>query len=189
MLISQKQQEANRRNAQQSTGPQTPEGKDATRFNALKYGLCARSLFIPREDPGAYDELWNDLLAEWQPQTRSERIYLEQMATSHWLLARAFRSENEIYHNDPMLLTTQFGLLTQISTLRTRLERAFASGQSQLEHLQRIRKSKSEPRPVQPARPAVPAPAGPPAPPPAYVMSEEAEAHPVLCAPVPVDSR
>src|SRR5690348_17320595 len=38
-MSSQLQIEANRRNAQHSTGPRTPEGKAVSRFNALKTGL------------------------------------------------------------------------------------------------------------------------------------------------------
>src|ERR1022692_3847223 len=51
MLISDKQQEANRQNAQQSTGPKTPEGKAAVRLNALTYGLRARNLIPPTKTP------------------------------------------------------------------------------------------------------------------------------------------
>jgi hypothetical protein len=36
---SAKQTEANRRNAQRSTGPRTPKGKQQVRLNALKHGL------------------------------------------------------------------------------------------------------------------------------------------------------
>ena len=43
MIISDKQREANRQNAQHSTGPKTTEGKAAIRFNALTYGLRTRS--------------------------------------------------------------------------------------------------------------------------------------------------
>ena len=65
MLISEKQQEANRQNAQQSTGPKTPEGKAAVRLNALTYGLRARNLILPNEDSEEYKQLWADLEAEW----------------------------------------------------------------------------------------------------------------------------
>ncbi|MGA2738055.1 MAG: hypothetical protein ABSG65_11470 [Bryobacteraceae bacterium] len=51
MLICDKQHEANQQNAQQSTGPKTPEGKAAVPLNALKYGLRARDLLLPRDDP------------------------------------------------------------------------------------------------------------------------------------------
>ena len=86
MLISDKQQEANRQNAQHSTGPKTPEGKAAVRFNALTWSLRARSLMITGDDPAEYQQLWDDLEAEWKPQTHTERYYMEQMCTSQWLL-------------------------------------------------------------------------------------------------------
>ena len=57
MLISEKQHEANQRNAENSTGPKTPEGKQAVKFNALKYGLHARSTILPYEDLAEFDEL------------------------------------------------------------------------------------------------------------------------------------
>ena len=41
-MTSEKKAEANRRNALKSTGPKTPEGKDAVRLNALKHGLLSQ---------------------------------------------------------------------------------------------------------------------------------------------------
>jgi len=43
-MTSDKQAEANRRNALKSTGPKTPEGKDAVRLNALKHGLLSQEV-------------------------------------------------------------------------------------------------------------------------------------------------
>ncbi len=71
MLISDKQQEANRENAQHSTGPKTPEGKQAVRLNAVTFGLRARCLLIAGEDPEEYTQLWGELTMEWQPKTKS----------------------------------------------------------------------------------------------------------------------
>jgi hypothetical protein len=45
--------EANRRNAQHSTGPRTAEGKAASSMNALKTGIDAQSSVIPGEDAAA----------------------------------------------------------------------------------------------------------------------------------------
>jgi hypothetical protein len=47
--------EANRRNAQNSTGPRTDQGKAVSRFNALKTGIDARSHVIPGEDPNVLE--------------------------------------------------------------------------------------------------------------------------------------
>ncbi|MBV8906442.1 MAG: hypothetical protein JOZ22_22610, partial [Acidobacteriia bacterium] len=42
--------EANRRNAQKNTGPRRPEGKAAVRFNNLRHGLRAKTIFLPGEN-------------------------------------------------------------------------------------------------------------------------------------------
>src|SRR4051794_26908923 len=49
--------EANRKDAQKSTGPRTKAGKAIARLNALKHGARARSVapVPPQEDPGELD--------------------------------------------------------------------------------------------------------------------------------------
>ena len=47
-MTSEKKAQANRQNALKSTGPKTPEGKDAVRLNAMKHGLlCQEVLLLP----------------------------------------------------------------------------------------------------------------------------------------------
>jgi len=186
MLISEKQQEANRQNAQHSCGPITPEGKAAVRLNALTYGLRARSLLIPGEDPEEYKQLWNDLVADWQPQNRTERMHLEQMATSQWLLARIAQGECDIYQKETSA-EKQFALLDRASTQRVRLERSFTTAMHELKELQKERRAK---RPQQPEQPkptaeAVQAPVQHPS----YAMAEAMEDHTVFSAPLTHDSR
>src|SRR6185312_10137115 len=48
MIVSQARIEANRRNALRSTGPRTVEGKERSRANALKHGLCS-SVVVPED--------------------------------------------------------------------------------------------------------------------------------------------
>src|ERR1019366_1986949 len=185
MLISDEQQEANRQNASHSTGPKTPEGKAAVRLNALTYGLRARCILIPGENPADYQQLWADLEAEWQPQTRTERLYLEQMATSQWLLARVATGESNIYQQETSA-EKQSALLDRVSTQRARLERSFTSARRELEHLQPRRPAqRQQPQPkqtVESAQPAAPHPA-------LRMMSEGPEDHPAFCSPVTPDSR
>src|ERR1035441_3597842 len=86
MIISDKNHESNRRNAQHSTGPTTPEGKKAASLNAVTYGLRTRSLIIHGENIADYWRLWDSLETEWQPETPTERLYLEGMSVSQWQL-------------------------------------------------------------------------------------------------------
>src|ERR1022692_3713588 len=97
MVISDKQREANLNNAQHSSGPKTPEGKAAIRFNALTYGLRTRATILERENAADYSQFWDELEAEWQPQNRTERCYLETLVTSQGLLARIADSERRVY--------------------------------------------------------------------------------------------
>ena len=48
-MLTDRKIEANRQNAQHSTGPSTPEGRAAVRLNGLKHGLCAETIVVPGE--------------------------------------------------------------------------------------------------------------------------------------------
>ena len=185
MLISDQQHQANQQNAQHSTGPTSAEGKAAVRLNALTYGLRARSTLLPGESPEEYAQLWNDLLSDWQPHNRTERLYLEQMAVSQWLLARLATGENDIYQHETSG-EKQSMLLDRVAARRTGLERSLTSAMRELKQLQKDRLAR-QPQPAQPAQTAQAAQA--PVPQPSYVMSERAENHPVFCAPVTPDTR
>jgi len=81
---SAKQAESNRRNAQKSTGPRTPQGKQQVRLNALKHGLHSdpfvQGMLTLREDPRAYYRLLGDLLASLRPANPLERMQVEDIA-------------------------------------------------------------------------------------------------------------
>jgi hypothetical protein len=192
MVISEKQQQANRQNAQKSTGPKTPEGREAIRFNALTYGLRTRETILERENAREYSELWDELDAEWQPHTRTDRIYLETMVTSQWLLKRIAESEQQIY--TIANVEHRFKMLAYVYKMRAQLERSFRTAVADMQQSQKERKAvqTQPPQAEQPAKPAsAPAtkPAAPQAPPPDYVMSGGAEAHPVSCSPATPDTR
>lgn len=176
MLTSPLQQASNRRNAMSSTGPVTAEGKTAVRLNALKYGLRAKTLILPTEDPAEYEQLWADLESDWQPQTRTERLCLEQMATSQWLLARLALWESRCCSD--ILIDRRLSTLERISAQRARLERSFATAMRDLERLQKNRPTRPEPA----VRKPVPEPAGQTYPSPAYLMSEQPGAPAVACS-------
>jgi hypothetical protein len=148
-----KQFEANRRNAQKSTGPKTPEGKAAVSMNALRHGLRARTVVLPGEDPTEFHQLCNDLEVEWTPQSRTEQFYVEQMAVSQWKLIRMEVGEVAIFQ-DVEGAQSQLPLLDRFWQAECRLERSYARAQRELERLQTSRR-----RPVQPPEEPAPQPA------------------------------
>ena len=186
MIISDKQQAANRQNARQSTGPKTAEGKTAVRFNALTWGLRARSLMLPRDIPEEYQQLWDGLAAEWQPQTDTERHYLEQMAISEWLLTRTADSEYRVYEAS-LPLKEELALLDRVSVRRVRLEHSFTAGMEKLKQLRKERQAQPQPQPAPPAK-AAPEPTHKPAEqnPGSRPLAPDPGApgaHPAFCAP------
>jgi hypothetical protein len=193
MLISNKQHQANRNNAQHSSGPKTPAGKEAIRFNALTYGLRTRASILPDENAADYSQLWDELDADWQPQTRTERLYLETMVTSQWLLKRVAESEQKIYAYIDFG-EIQFKRLAYVAKQRVQLERSFRTAIADMKQSQKERHARQS-QPAQTGhspQPRPPAPgerSSPSAPPPEYVMSDGAEAHPVSCSPVTPDTR
>jgi len=142
-MATQKQIEANRRNALKSHGPKTAAGRAAVRLNALKFGLRARTVVLPGESQLEFDRLCDDLQQEWQPRTRTEQFYLEQMAVSQWKLTRTEIAEKGIYAED-LCAEKQTKLLNSIWSAQHRLERAFARAQRELERLQEGRGRKVE---------------------------------------------
>jgi hypothetical protein len=197
MIISDKQQQANQQNAQHSTGPKSPEGKAAIRFNALTHGLRTRATILPGENAEDYYKLWDELEADWQPQNRTELCHLETMVTSQWLLARVAQSESRIYARI-ILGDKQFVTLAIVAKQRAQLERSFRTAIEDLKQLQKERQARRQPQPTQTAQTAqtgktAPAPVSSASranvPHPDYVMSEGTEAHPVFCSPITPDSR
>ena len=78
-MPSQRQIEANRRNAQKSTGPTSVTGKARSSMNALKTGIHAKSLVLPSETVGELEELIEDCYTRFHPTTPEARCYLDDL--------------------------------------------------------------------------------------------------------------
>jgi|SRR5271157_2549915 len=89
--------EANRRNAQLSTGPKTEQGKSRSRCNALKHGILSSALLITKgegaEDPAEFDELLGALTRDLEPVGALEEILVHKIAKCCWREMRAQRCE------------------------------------------------------------------------------------------------
>src|SRR5262249_45991711 len=101
-VVSERKRAANRRNAQHSTGPRTPEGKRVSRFNAMKHGLLANVVVVDEgfEDADAFRRLRERLRAECQPVDFLEEIQVEKAAVAYWRMRRALGHEAREIHDD-----------------------------------------------------------------------------------------
>jgi hypothetical protein len=96
-MISEKQLEANRRNAERSTGPKTDEGKTRSSRNNLRHGLTGQISLLPTEDREAHDAFCDELSNGLNPETPMERQFAMSIAEDSWRLNRARAIENNMF--------------------------------------------------------------------------------------------
>ena len=89
--VTEKQLAANRANAQNSSGPRTPAGREKSSQNALKHGLAWRFKVLEGEDQETFDNLFNQFMLDEQPVGSVETELVRRMAEYTWLRQRASR--------------------------------------------------------------------------------------------------
>jgi hypothetical protein len=89
--------QANRLNAQKSTGPRTPEGKEKASQNAIKHGLLAREAIIQGEDPAEFEIYREGMLQTLAPAGAVETMLAERVVGLSWRLLRAERLQNAAF--------------------------------------------------------------------------------------------
>lgn len=185
-MISIRQLDANRRNAQLSTGPQTPEGRAAVRHNALTHGLTAQDIVFPKENKQEFEDFFASFDAEYQPAGPTENLLLKQVVINAWRLERlqgmetsffelgaidcskslAERYKNTdahdlhafVFRND----AREDDVLSRLARYESRLQRSFYKALHELQRLQELRAtpanamSDPETPPVSPAPDSTP---------------------------------
>src|SRR5947207_12841667 len=85
--------ENSRRNGSKCTGPKTPEGKNRSRFNAVKHGLSAKTLVLPGEDGEAFQGRLDSWTNDLAPRNDVEQDLVGRAVQVSWQLDRADRAE------------------------------------------------------------------------------------------------
>ena len=134
---------ANRRNALRSTGPRSEEGKAASRFNALKTGIQAKSRVIPGEDPAELEELAAGYHLQFQPSTPLERFLVDTVVNAEWQLRRLHTDEARLWEHALKPDASGTGEaydrhLQAFTRLHRRIEALERSYYRALQHLQRL---------------------------------------------------
>jgi len=161
-MATDKQIAANRKNAQKSTGPKTPEGRAAVRLNGLKHGLTATTLVLAGESAADFEDLLDSFESEHAPSTPTEEALVRQMAMAQWRLRRLYHVEAAFfsmrlidtaetaernYENlEPaghlaLVVDRSAETLTNLSRFEARLERSFYKALQELQRLRSLPKS------------------------------------------------
>jgi hypothetical protein len=94
-MATDKQRDANRRNALHSTGPRTIEGKARAARNAVKHGITVDDAAL-LHDPGSSEHIaacLTELSDHYQPASPLERFALEELAVCKFRLDHVLRAE------------------------------------------------------------------------------------------------
>jgi hypothetical protein len=157
--------EINRANAQFSTGPKTPEGKQKSSLNALRHGLTGQIVVMPTEDLAAYQQLLKSLADDLAPKGAIEEILVQTLADTTWRMNRVSALETNLLtlgivnSRSPITdapdqvqdafaiasaLESQSKALSNLSLHSQRLTRQFEKVVNQLQALQEARRAKEE---------------------------------------------
>ena len=96
-MTSLRQIRANQRNALKSTGPNTAEGKDRSRCNAVRHGLTAETVIGALEDAEDYKAFEGAIIADYDAQSVVERELVLRLASILWRLRRATTMETGLF--------------------------------------------------------------------------------------------
>ncbi len=72
---------------------------DGRRFNAVKHGVLSRYTVLPWEDPDAYGDLLDALVAEHNPEGPTEEHLVEELTGVLWRKRRLRMAEGAAYHH------------------------------------------------------------------------------------------
>lgn len=143
---SQRKIEANRRNAQKSTGPKTTTGKAMSSWNSTRHGLLSKNL--PRiygRGKKHFARLLANLQRDLEPVGTLEEVLVEKIAQEYWRLGVAAWHEAEAFTRENPFLRSQ---LSKISRYQTTINRQLFQAMNELERLQRLRKGDVVPAPL-----------------------------------------
>jgi hypothetical protein len=86
--------EPNRRNARQSTGPKTPEGKARSSQNAIDHGCASQAILLHNESPTLLASLRQSLLDHFQPANPVEQQLVLDLVAARWRTFRTWAHES-----------------------------------------------------------------------------------------------
>ena len=106
-MTSDKQVSANRRNAANSTGPITKNGKLQSRRNAIRHGLTAATVVPAIEDSQEFERFAAAIRADYQPVSTIENELVARLTSLLWRLRRSALIETNLFQLQAWLAMEQ----------------------------------------------------------------------------------
>jgi hypothetical protein len=110
---------ANRQNAERSTGPKTPEGKSISSLNAVRTALTGRTVLLANDDADRYQAHIQAFFEEIAPIGQRETILAQSLADIAWRIERIASFEMATYAKGRALLSNSY--LDEPAALRPQL--------------------------------------------------------------------
>ena len=96
-MATAKQVQANRENAQKSTGARTEAGKQASSRNAVRHGLSGHNFHLLEcESAEEFDRIKAEFEREHRPTTPTEAALVERMVQHYWLVQRCIATQTGV---------------------------------------------------------------------------------------------
>ncbi|WP_188645274.1 hypothetical protein [Tsuneonella deserti] len=145
-MTTDRQRESNRRNAQRSTGPRTPEGRAISSQNARRHGILSERSTSADEDRQLFDDLLNSIAGEFAPDGPMEILLVERLANLFWRERRLVHTEtlslnriqadnSDHFNGPPAILALPLFDQLLLGRYQTMLTNQINSTISQLENL------------------------------------------------------
>jgi hypothetical protein len=158
-MATEKQLNANRRNATKCTGPKSVEGKSKSSMNNLKHGVNSATLILPGEDESEFQRIHGEIQSLYQPQDSSQQLMVDQMAVARWKMRRAELFEAELMiERTEMDINVAIASYSRINQTQTRLERTWSRLYKELERIKAARQPPPPPPEKVVEKPAAPQP-------------------------------
>jgi hypothetical protein len=169
-----RQMEANRRNAQKSTGPTSVTGKATSSMNALRTGIHAKSLVLPTEKLADLQQLIDEYYQSHHPASSEARVMLDDLIRCEWTLRRLSAAETQLFeyaHQEAFREEDQFPLGQScmdkhkaFGQLQWRIDSTRRALYRALQTLQQLEAAPAPAPPVAPDPPPLDPPSLPPSP-------------------------
>lgn len=105
--------------------PNTEHGKAIASRNATTHGVFARDIVLPAlgEDPGGYQAVQDELVAQLRPGNLLERHYVEKIAAASWRLRRLHRWQAQLFEDAALSEDERLDKLDKVLRHETALQR------------------------------------------------------------------